>query len=139
MHAFIPQLTVLRGDSYECVLMYLLAVTNAFCVHRCIGRNRWGQWCGCPWQQSPLGSEMNIFYSLHPTNFKLLRQRKQNNCNFLKFIIYIRSGHCCYWLWEPKTQAIPLCVQERGGELVKLIFFGGGYFVPCPDSFGRQT
>jgi hypothetical protein len=32
----------------------------------------------------------------------------------------MRGGHFCYWLWEPKTQATPLCVQERGGELIKL-------------------
>ena len=42
----------------------------------------------------------------------LLRKRKQNNRNFLRFIIFIRGGHCPYWLWEPKLK-LHHCVFTR--------------------------
>jgi hypothetical protein len=56
---------------------------------------RWGKWCGNMEQHSPKGSKMNILNKkinfLCSTNFKFLRQIKENsinNCEFLNFIIF---------------------------------------------------
>jgi hypothetical protein len=65
---------------------------------------RWGKWCGSMGQHSPRGGKINILNEkinfLCSTNFKFLRQIKENsinNCEFLNFII-IFSGSPCYCL-----------------------------------------
>jgi len=66
---------------------------------------RWGKWCGSVGQHSPRGGKTNILNKkknnfLCSTNFKLLRQIKENsinNCEFLSFIIFF-SGSPCYCL-----------------------------------------
>ena len=50
-----------------------------------------------------------FFHSL--TSFKLLKQMEghpTNNCNFLKFVISFRGGHCDYRRQAPRNLATSL-------------------------------
>jgi len=45
-------------------------------------------------------------------SFRLLGQMKGTvNCDFLKFIITVRCGHCDYSRWMPNSIAVPLMVM----------------------------
>jgi hypothetical protein len=63
-----------------------------------------------------LGVKMNILnekksYFMDSTNFKLhsrIYGNLINNCEFSKFVISVRGGHCDYSPWVPKHLATPL-------------------------------
>jgi hypothetical protein len=35
-----------------------------------------------------------------------------NNCDFLKFLISVRGGHCDYLPWVPRNPATPLAADK---------------------------
>jgi hypothetical protein len=75
-----------------------------------------GKWCCCPRRQSPMGGKVNIISEkkydyLCSTHFKLLspiQGNSVNNCDFFKFIICFRSGHCDYSPCAPNNPFVLL-------------------------------
>jgi hypothetical protein len=65
-----------------------------------------GQWCAVSGQQSGQQNAYLKNYFLRLTIleiFSIMTGSSINYCNFLKFITYVRDGHCDYSPWAPKT------------------------------------